>query len=125
MDVSDRPDPLEAEYDRQNLAVRGAAKDVATLADLFDPKAPRPAVPPRGQRALVCGRDLREGGRPVALRVSGSGPFGQTNDVYVSARRDIAAARRFFTRVRMACCSPTQEPPNGWTDSAVWSPRWR
>jgi hypothetical protein len=38
------------------------------------PRGRRPTMPTRGRRPLVCGRDLRQGRRPVALRVPGSRP---------------------------------------------------
>jgi transposase-like protein len=45
----------------------------------------------------VGGRDLREGRRKLAVRVSGIDQYGQIIDVYVSAKRDTRAARWFFT----------------------------
>jgi transposase-like protein len=43
-------------------------------------------------------RDLCEGRRPVALCVPAIDQFGQVIDVFVSPRRDVRAARRFFER---------------------------
>ena len=47
---------------------------------------------------LVGRRDIRQGGRSVALRLPSDRPVRQVIDVYVSQRRDAGAARCFFTR---------------------------
>jgi hypothetical protein len=58
----------------------------------------RPAVPPPDREPLVRGRDLREGGWPLTLRLRAIDQFGRVIDVLVSPRRDAKAASRFFER---------------------------
>jgi IS6 family transposase len=49
-------------------------------------------------RQVVRRRDVRQGQRRLALCLRAMGQHGQVIDVLVSARRDAAAARRFFQR---------------------------
>jgi transposase-like protein len=52
----------------------------------------------RRGRSLVCGRDVCEGRRAVALRLPRDRPVRAVIDVFVTPQRDAKAARRFFQR---------------------------
>jgi hypothetical protein len=58
----------------------------------------RPALPASRGRSLAGGRDLCEGGRPVAVRLPGDRPVRAVIDVFVSSRGDTEAAHRFLER---------------------------
>jgi transposase, IS6 family len=82
------------------LAERGIEVDHVTVyrwVQRFTPAAGRrrPIRPPRTGRPVVHRRDLREGQRSLALRLSGHRPVRQVIDVLLSTRRDATAARRF------------------------------
>ncbi|WP_460491658.1 DDE-type integrase/transposase/recombinase [Dactylosporangium cerinum] len=55
-------------------------------------------MPARTRRQVVHRRNLRQGQRRLAVRVPAVDQHSQVIDVLVSARRDAAAARRFFRR---------------------------
>ena len=84
------------------LAERGITVDHVTVyrwVQRFTPRVHRgrPARSARSRRPVVRRRNIRQGRRSVDLPPPGD-QHGQVIDVLLSERRDLAAARRFFTR---------------------------
>jgi transposase-like protein len=65
-------------------------------------------VPACSRRPVVHRRDLRPGRRPKDVSVPGIDQHGQVIDVLLSARHNLAAARRFFTLALRAGTIPAE-----------------
>jgi hypothetical protein len=76
-------------------------------------------MPARSWQPVVRRRDVREGRRQVGLPVPGRRPARQVIDVLLSEQRDLAGARRFFTRALRARAAPAEVT----TDRAPVYPR--
>ncbi len=64
-------------------------------------------MPSFSGRPVVRRRDLRQGRWPVDLPIPAIDQYGQVVDVLLSARRDLAAARRLFARALRVGTTPS------------------
>jgi len=76
-------------------------------------------MPTRSRSPLVCGRDLLKVAGKWAYLYRAVDQHGQVIDVLLSARRDLAAARQFFTQAVRAGTIPVEVT----TDRAPAYPR--